>query len=455
MSRLLDSTCFIRAARGGLGRPDAAGAQAMAVFGGALYVGTGALAAGVTPPPARLLRFAGETWRTVLESPTSGMAEEPAVDLRLAPDLLEALHAREGGATSCPDDAGYVSLAVFQAPGESAPALYVGTASPAGGRVLRSADGESFEPASEPGFDLPAYAVTALCVHDGRLFAVTRGALDGPLVDLDASALPVVHMCLDPQAGSWDEASLPGFGDEDNIAVTALASFDGWLYAGTANPERGFQLWRTRAQGEAPFDWEPVIEDGAYAFTANHAVAALAVFGGALYLGTATRALGYEEEPALGTDAAELIRLDADGSWDLIAGQPRFTPLGIRAPLAMMGAGFDDRYNAAFESLCAHDGALYLGTRHWGAFAALAQEAGPVVGGYQLWASADGLDWELVLEDGAGNPAEVALASLASTPEGLFAGSANVEPLLSLAAALRERDDSIAPRAGFEILRGR
>ncbi|QIB35181.1 hypothetical protein [Ancylobacter pratisalsi] len=456
MSSLLDSTCFVRAARGGLGSADAATAAALAFFDGALYLGTGALATGLAPPPARLMRLEDGQWLTVLESAASDEAGEAVVDADLDPALLVAVHEVEDEARATPDEDGYVALASLRMGDEETPALYVGTASPQGGRVLRSPDGLSFEPVSEPGFGNPAcYAVASLCGHDGRLFAATRGAIEGPLLDTAASAHPVVHVCLDPVAGAWREASLPGFGDPDNRAITSLASVGGYLYAGTCNDERGFQLWRTRAEGEAPFAWEQVLVDGAFAFNANRAVAALAGFGDALYVGTQTGGPGYAEAPDLGQDAAELIRVNADGSWDLVVGQPRFTPIGIKAPMALMGAGFDDPYNAAFESLCAHEGALYLGTRHWGGFAALGENEGAITGGYQLWASPDGTSWELVLEDGAGNPAAVALTSLISTPEGLFAGSANVEPLLSLAAFLKDRDGDLDTRAGFEILRGR
>ena len=37
-----------------------------------------------------------------------------------------------------------------------------------------------------------------------------------------------------------------------------------WLYAGTLN-HSGFQLWRSRCEGEAPYEWERrCMEQGAY-----------------------------------------------------------------------------------------------------------------------------------------------------------------------------------------------
>jgi hypothetical protein len=81
-----------------------------------------------------------------------------------------------------------------------------------------------------------------------------------------------------------------------------------------------------------------------------------------------------------------------DGAWDLIAGEPRFTPQGLRFPLSLCGPGFDDPAATAITAIVAGATGLVVGT-------------GPAA---WLWTSPDGEDWseiEMGTEDGAGDAA--------------------------------------------------
>ena len=86
----------------------------------------------------------------------------------------------------------------------------------------------------------------------------------------------------------------PGFGEAGNIGLTSLAVFGGALYVGTTN-ETGSQLWRS-ADGS---QWQPVIGQaaavaGGFGNAHNRAIMTLGVFRGALYAGTHNPAEGAE-----------------------------------------------------------------------------------------------------------------------------------------------------------------
>jgi hypothetical protein len=109
-----------------------------------------------------------------------------------------------------------------------------------------------------------------------------------------------------------------------------MAAFGEHLYAGTINFKRGFQLWRTRAAGNPPYDWECVLSEGAGRGPLNQGVVSLAAFKDALYIGSGIQSGGIDSVHKVGPAAPELIRLSADGHWDLLVGTPRDTADGAR-----------------------------------------------------------------------------------------------------------------------------
>src|SRR5437867_10212785 len=120
-----------------------------------------------------------------------------------------------------------------------------------------------------------------------------------------------------------------------------MAVFNNHLYAGTFNHYEGFQIWKTPATGKSPCRWTKVIERGAYRGPLNEVAMSLCVFDGALYVGSAIQNGGYDRTNFIGPAAAELIRIYADDSWDLVVGSPRSTPQGTKYPLSGLGPGFD------------------------------------------------------------------------------------------------------------------
>jgi hypothetical protein len=286
-----------------------------------------------------------------------------------------------------------------------------------------------------------------VAVRVSRRYRVTDEWLDRNL-----SPEPKVLVTDDPASGKWVEAAEPGFGDPENITIYALCTAHGYVYAGTANPHTGFQLWRTAAQGKPPFEWEPILLQGAGGYNHNYAVSAMTEFNGALYVGSGITGLGYDTVYDIGPASAELLRVHPDGTWDLIAGRMRFTKDGLKVPLSLLGPGIGDFYNNVIWFLAVHDGAIYLGTHQWEAFRCLELNAEQVVGGYQLWASEDGENWKMLIADGNGNPAQLGIRTLASTPFGLVVGTHNHSRLLKIISKLKRRDVDFP--AGFQILVG-
>jgi hypothetical protein len=445
-------------ARQGLGRSANMTARTMSVFKGALFVGTSGARVSSSDDAPRIWRYQPETecWSIAYEAPLIDWT--PRADV---PDLQVVKHirgadpsrispARRDG-TRVPRDSGFRSMCVFQGIADSAPALYVTTMSRTGSVFLRSEDGSRFEQVGEPGLgNRDVYSYRGLTSFNGRLFASPAGTLTDTYFDRNLAPEALVYVTDDPSSGKWFRASEPGFGDPGNEAVYSLCAAHDRLYAATANPERGFQLWQTYAEGDPPYEWHPVILDGGGAFNHNLAAATMVEFKGQLYVGSGITGLGYHAVHDIGPASAELMRVRPDGTWDLIAGRVRFTPDGLKVPLSLLGPGFGDFYNSVIWSLGVHKGVIYLGTHQWEGIRAVQINANDVIGGYQIWGSTDGEKWIPVLEDGHGNPGQIGVRSLASTPFGFFVGTHNQSGLLELIARRQRRRLNLEP--GFQVL---
>jgi hypothetical protein len=443
--------------RAGLGHPDATLAHAMAWFEGHLYLGTTTPKANGPTDRTRILRHhPGEgRWEVMFESPVLP-----------ADDEAQARAVARGGemAKRMPPPAalarefGTRALAVFQGQSDPKPCLYAGVMSVWGGLVLRAEDGREFRPVTPHGIeDTTNLSFRGLVALNGWLFAAPAGTVSRTVADLNLAPAALVYANDDPARAPWRRAAEPGFGDPANRCVFSLAVAHGHLYAGTGHPTRGFQLWRTRAEGAPPFAWERVLTDGAWRYSHNLSTGAMAEFGGDLYLGSGIPGLGYDRDNDVGPAACELIRMRPDGSWDLIFGEPRFTPAGLKVPLSGHGPGLDDPYNSVVWAMAAHDGALYLGTHQWEPFDwAMHGKGEPLRGGYQLWGSLDGETWTRLIDAGNGSVTSTGLRTLCSTPAGLYVGTCVHTKLIAFQARLHSGIADIGhPSAGFDVLLGR
>lgn len=307
--------------------------------------------------------------------------------------------------------------------------------------MMRSDDGSTFTTSSQLGQDPTIHSYRALVPMNGCLYTSPTGRVRGKA---NVAETPIVLESPDPVSTPWAPISPPAFGDATNLTIFEMAAFNGYLYAGTLNPTRGFQVWKAQPNGRSPLAWTCVIADGAYRGNLNEGVASMCVFDNALYVGTGIQGGGYDRIFGIGPAAAELIRIHPDDSWELIVGAPRDTPEGRKVPLSDLGPGFDDLFNGYIWRMAVHDGWLYAGTFNWSAFLPYLQldHHPPILqalafqmginktvnnrGGFHLWRSRDGIDWIPVTRNGFDNIYNCGARTMVSTPYGLFVGTANL-----------------------------
>ncbi len=343
-------------------------------------------------------------------------------------------------------DLGFRAMAVFQGKSDSKPALYIPTWSRSrsdGPEMLRTGDGAHFDVLQKPRFHTPAgditlTAIRALTVFKGRLFTTPTGGSKG---NVNGAGISFVYATDDPTAGRWECVNDPdiGFGVPPLVVTTyELAVLGDHLYAGTGGSE-GFQIWRTRAEGKPPFEWEKVMEGGAGRGPLNQGPVAMMGFNGALYIGTGIQNGGYDWRNKIGPAAAEIIRLNPDDSWDIVVGNPR---CGKR-PVSGVFAGFNNYFSGYLWRMGIYDGWLYAGTMDWSVIlrysnlrekptngARVIAEAGvenfiDYQGGFEMWRTCDGDNWIPVTRRGFGNAYNYGLRNIIPTPHGLFLGTAN------------------------------
>lgn len=449
--RGLGARDFVRIAERGFGDGNNAYAHSMAWFDGRLYVGT---TRGNFPFMKARLPIGMDVWP--VECP------ENPYDLDMHAEIWCWTPQPEGGhgagrwervfkspritgsdGKPIPRELGLRGMHVYSGRGVEPPALFVSTWSPARGPgplLLRSEDGRRFEPTCEPGLTgLPVTTIRTLAEFKGRMYTTPAGSRGG---NPNVSAHSIVYESRDPSHGGWEPVSDFGFGDAGNKTVFEMCAFGEHLYVGTFNLE-GFQVWRSTCEGEAPYRWEKMLERGAHRGRLNQCVLSMRPFKGALYIGSGIQGGGIDAQNKVGPAPPELIRLWPDGRWDLIVGDERTTPDGFKPCRSGYMAGFDNFFNGYFWRMAEHDGWLYLSTFEWSsvlgyanrrrwpeAFANIVNAVDPRHmlenhSGFDLYRSFDGENWVPVTTNGMGNPYNMGLRTMVSTPFGLALGTAN------------------------------
>lgn len=226
-----------------------------------------------------------------------------------------------------------------------------------------------------------------------------------------------------------------GFGNEQNTAVFSLASFNGWLYAGTLNYLEGYEVWKLAGpDGQS----EPrLVITGGGPSSANMGVSQMYIYDGYLYI-PAVIFGGTDITRGIARRGADMVRLDANDQVEVIVGP---------GSLAGIGSGFNTVKNGYLWSLVEHDGRLFCGT--WDSNSVL-----PIMGAYlsdilrsdklnlfkpvpdlydvmtgkgaELYVSEDGVHWSTVFTDGLGNPDHYGIRTMTSANGHLYLGFANV-----------------------------
>jgi 1-acyl-sn-glycerol-3-phosphate acyltransferase len=355
-----------------------------------------------------------------------------------------------------PREFGYRGMAVFQGKSDKAPTLYVCTFSPTrssiGALILRSEDGLNFEPVTGAGLGLFDRIVSFrfLEIFRDKIYTAPIGSVNKNIdpkkfvnSDCNSTTYPMVFESDDPASGQWWPVCAPHFNNPNNTVIFHVTACNDHLYAGTANIKTGFQVWKTAAQGDPPYEWKNVVNLGAYRGKLNQGTCWLTGFKGAVYLGTGIQDGGYDRTNQIGPAAGEVIRINANDTWDLVVGTARLTPYGLKLPTSGLKPGFDNFFNGYLWQLCAHDDWLYVATLDWSVYLRFApihlwppaiqkiveamgvEETIAEQGGFDLWKTNDGDHWYPVTLTGFGNPYNCAVRRLASTPLGLAVGTVN------------------------------
>jgi hypothetical protein len=131
----------------------------------------------------------------------------------------------------------------------------------------------------------------------------------------------------------------------------------------------------------------------------------------------------------LGDGGAELFRVHADDTWDLIVGTSRQTPAGMKTALSGLGPGFGWLLNQHLWRMEVFNNQLLVGT--YDASTELRNEPNGIGAaltpalGFDLWVSSDGVKFTAIDIKGFEDEFNNGVRSLKATPAGLFLGSAN------------------------------
>jgi len=323
---------------------------------------------------------------------------------------------------------GFRFMTVYRAQSDEVNYLYASTfgSSPT---IWRSATGEpgSWESVWTSGEN---GSIRGMATHNGLLYIAISN-------DLVMERTPGQIWATDGDA-IWPVMQ-DGFGNDANHAIMALMSYNGWLYAGTANAETGYEVWRLEGPGKNGAEPVLVVNHGGPS-CCNQAAATMCVFQDKLYVGNLT----FVGSAVRGCD---LIRISPDDSWETIVGPDS---------LSGYDSGFNRRTNTYLWWMVEHDGDLYASTWDFASVAqvvadnldlvgdafiairGLLEEGGlpsfkrtPTVvstlteGGADLYRSADGVTWTSVFTDGLGDPYNYGVRTMVSAEGCLYLGMAN------------------------------
>jgi hypothetical protein len=325
-------------------------------------------------------------------------------------------------------DIGFRGMTIFKET-DGTEALYISGDSTRGGagvgfdgpvpppRILRTVDGVHFDPIPfDPDQVLGSPLVSgfrSLKIYNGKLYVMGTVGQLGHGILLEAK-----H----PELGDFRQVS--GFRPDGKLLTFfEIEVYNGFLWAGTGvqpqNDPTPFSLLKTDASGEPPYTFTTVIPAGAYRKrNPAPAVVSMSVLNNRLFVGT----------------DREVLRVNPDNSWDLVTGSPRTAPDGTKLlPLSGFEDGFDNFFNLHMWRMTVHSTGsggpwLYVGTNDtstkWRNLKGIGDMLKPTMG-FDIFATSDGWHYTAVTLDGLDDIHNTGLRNFASTPYGLFFGTAN------------------------------
>ena len=206
--------------------------------------------------------------------------------------------------------------------------------------------------------------------------------------------------------------------------------FNGLLYVGVEDLSRGFEVLKADVSGTPPYTYQPVIRYGGYSGPPNEndrdernvEVLSMKEFQGRLYVG------GNGVVSLSAGRPAELLRVNADDTWDLVAAKARETEAGPKIPISGMDAGFNNPNNNHMWRMEVFDDNLYVGTFD----SSTLEKENPNTPqsvrdnmGFDLYQTSDGARFSAITTTGLDDKLNFGVRSFAATPYGLFIGTAN------------------------------
>jgi hypothetical protein len=283
------------------------------------------------------------------------------------------------------------------------------------------------------------------CTQDGVLFFQVG---DFPGVGRAFAVTPGINPALGDNCGTascYAWASPP----TATLPMWILSNFNNSMYAGTGSPAitgtgEQYGVWATNGSGAPNYTWNPIIIDGGYAqnLIADFAMS-MQIYSDPTYCINSCLYVGTDrpnELVRIHPDTTGQVPVDISGvldtndSWDLIVGNPRTIPSGQPGagqyvyPLSGIGQYFQNGFTGHFWRMGVGSQGLYLGT--WDQSTDDYFQS-PTTGtlwsqeyGTDLWRSPDGVNWTFVSKTGLGDGNNTGTRSSASTPYGLFMGTA-------------------------------
>ena len=301
-------------------------------------------------------------------------------------------------------------------------ALYIGSCSSRAmygvavppGRILRTVDGANFTPIpQDPGTYLGN--IGSACFRGSVQF---NGKFYGVATNFKGSGILIES--ANPQLGNNSFRQVSPFGQ----LVYEFAAFNNNLYVSFSSPQ-GFSIHKTSATGKLPYSYKTIFAKGGYkASHPNQNVVSMKVFNNKLYIGGD----GVQSSGTIPDLGAELFRVNADDTWDLLVGTSRNTPNGQKNALSGLDVGFGWSLNEHMWRMEIFDGRLYIGTFDASTVLRNNTSLGPSLTpllGADLWYTPDGTYFSNVDYQGLGDKFNFGFRSMAATPYGLFVGSAN------------------------------
>jgi hypothetical protein len=225
----------------------------------------------------------------------------------------------------------------------------------------------------------------------------------------------------------WQQVNLNGFTDIYNNRITALDSFNGYLYAGTDNTNTGSQIW---SQNNGT-NWNKVAPDG-FGKLANRAIDDLVEFKGNLYAATWSNTTNGGEiwrssNPGLltwtdvitsgfgNTNNTDVVKLTVFSNTLYAATWSSVTTHGTEVWRSSSGNkgswtnvvpnGWGDPINEGVNASAIYSGSLYMGTENY-------DSELDTTNGAQIWRTTDGENWDPVTVNGFNDPMNVGVSAL-------------------------------------------